>query len=84
MKRQQTNAPGLTTVKFKGHDWQDSAMRRLPKSVRHFVLYEAIADISLISILRRVKKVGAAQTLLDLKASQARLAQMAYGEDYPS
>jgi hypothetical protein len=84
MPKQQTNAPGLTNVSFKGHDWQDRAMRRLPKDVRHFVLYDVIADISLISILRHVKKVGAAQALADMKAKQAQLARLAYGDDYPS
>lgn len=59
-------------------------MSKLPKAIRAFVLYDAIADFNLVSIARLVRQVGTEKALAHIKAKQAALARLAYGDDYPA
>jgi predicted deacylase len=74
---------GLAIVPRMDSDKQDRAMKRLPKSVREWLLYDAVADFHLTSVAKHVRTVGAEQALRDMAARQAMTTARVYGADHP-
>ena len=82
MKRQ-SNTSAANAKRFYDRDTERRILRRLPKKIRNFVLYDAIGDMSLRNVEKHIKMHGA-EDLWRIIVEFSRNATIeAYGKDHP-
>ena len=74
---------GLKQKRRKPVDVEARMIARLPKEIRHWLLYDAVSSFHVSNIAKIVKNRGAKDAMEFIKKKQAELTAKAYGFDHP-